>query len=338
MTALLSICIPTYNRADRLRVMLQAVLPQLADHGDKVELWISDNGSPDETATVVEEARSLGPLNYSCNSANIGVIPNVLKLVTELARGEFVWLLGDDDLLLPDALGRVLSRLEAHRSLDTIYLNFYTADYTKHWPGEALGGYRGPFEQLANAELTDRSITHWCELVRAESSMCTQLYAHIVKRAVWCEYWEGRTPSKSFSNVEGTYPHTCMLAEKLMNAACYYVGEPSVIVFNNGESWAEAKPVVTMLRYPELLRFYKKLRLPRAQARACERQIFRLCEPLLAERLQGKAILLTPSVGLYLRANWRSVEAWKSLARAIRACGQPRLISRLLALATLLKA
>src|SRR4030095_6701459 len=102
MTPLLSICIPTYNRAERLRVMLQAVLPQVAAHADKVELWISDNASSDHTPQVVADAHVLGPLQYSRNSSNLGIVGNLITLTSELARGEFVWGLGDDDLLRPN--------------------------------------------------------------------------------------------------------------------------------------------------------------------------------------------------------------------------------------------
>src|SRR5689334_21288350 len=117
---LLSICVPTYNRADRLRVMLQAVLPQVAEHSPEVELWISDNASSDETAKVIEESKHLGPFNYSRNSTNIGLISNLIKCATELARGEFVWLLGDDDLLCPNGLSHVVRALRENRALQLI--------------------------------------------------------------------------------------------------------------------------------------------------------------------------------------------------------------------------
>jgi hypothetical protein len=159
-----------------------------------------------------------------------------------------------------------------------------------------------------------------------------------VKRAIWCEYWQGRIPKELFTDLHSTYPHTCMIAEKLMGAPSFYLGEPSVIVFNNGESWADVKPLVTMLRYPALVRFYRKLGLPADRARACERRVFEFCEPLLAGLLRGEASPQTPSISTFLRANWRSAEAWRALARAIRLTGEPPIISKLLSIANFLKA
>ena len=37
------------------------------------------------------------------NKENLGYQPNLLKVIS-ISKGEFVWAIGDDDLLLPDAL------------------------------------------------------------------------------------------------------------------------------------------------------------------------------------------------------------------------------------------
>jgi glycosyltransferase involved in cell wall biosynthesis len=328
MTPLLSICVPTYNRAHRLRVMLEAVLPQVAEHADRVELWVSDNASPDQTPQVVEEARRLGPLSYSRNETNLGLVSNVIKATTELARGEFVWVPGDDDLLRPGAVARVVERLEANRGLDLIYLNFRYATVEKHWPESALGGYEGPYVGLANSDLSDRPVERWRELIRAESSMGGQLYVHVVRRSVWQNYWRGRPRQEDFSDSRWTYPHSLMIAETVMNRPSYYVGEPVLTIFNGAQSWWGERHAV-LFKFSGVLRAYLKGGLPKERARECERMIFGNCEPLLREMLQGEAGPQAPSLFSYLRDNWRFAEAWRALARAISATGRPRAAYRL---------
>ena len=51
---LLSICIPTYNRAELLRDNLEHIVSD-PDFDDEVEIVISDHCSTDETRTVGEE-------------------------------------------------------------------------------------------------------------------------------------------------------------------------------------------------------------------------------------------------------------------------------------------
>lgn len=329
MNPLLSICVPTYNRSNRLRLMLEALLPQVAEHADKVEVWVSDNASPDDTPRVVEEAERLGPLNYSRNPSNLGVIRNIIRLTTELARGEFVWVLGDDDLLLPGALGRVLEKLEAHRGLDVIYLNFCHANYPEHWPEAALGGYTGPTESFANPETADRPLRHWREVVRAENCMCTQLYVNVVRRTIWRDYWRGRPNQEDYSDARWSYPHSYMLAETSMGAPSYYVGEPVLTIFNGGQSWWDIRHSVVLLMFPELLGAFRRRGLPAAQARECEVMVFANCRPLLVEMLEGRAGADAPSLGSYLRANWRFREAWLALGRAGLTAKRPWVFNRL---------
>ena len=88
---LLTIAIPTYNRAWCLRELLPVLADQLKDE-PRVELIISDNASPDETPSVVQDfvARGL-PVRYIRNSQNIGPDANFLQCF-EQARGKYVWI------------------------------------------------------------------------------------------------------------------------------------------------------------------------------------------------------------------------------------------------------
>ena len=93
---LLSICIPTFNRAELLEVCLATVLPQVAQFANEVECVVSDNASSDRTVVVLAESAKSFPIRVVRNAENIGIIANITKCVAELARGEFVLLMGDD--------------------------------------------------------------------------------------------------------------------------------------------------------------------------------------------------------------------------------------------------
>ena len=82
----LTIAIPTYNRATCLRELLSGLSDQLHNES-RVELIISDNASPDETPAVVEDfvARGL-KVRYIRNAENIGPDANFLQCF-EQARG-----------------------------------------------------------------------------------------------------------------------------------------------------------------------------------------------------------------------------------------------------------
>lgn len=118
---LLTIAIPTYNRKRYLDELLESFgehLPPI----DEWEVLISDNASSYDINEVVLRHRNRLPLNVYRNVANCGGTQNFYHCVSR-ARGEFVWLLGDDELLLPGAVGRVLSILKEDPALGLVLLS-----------------------------------------------------------------------------------------------------------------------------------------------------------------------------------------------------------------------
>jgi len=119
---LLTIAIPTYNRADCLKLLLSELAKQIP--GDSVELIISDNASPDNTPEVVEHFASQGMIfRYTRNNVNVGGDANFLQCY-EMAQGEYFWIVGDDDVIVPGGLKRILSILEK-RKYDLINVSSY---------------------------------------------------------------------------------------------------------------------------------------------------------------------------------------------------------------------
>lgn len=117
---LLTIAVPTYNRAEKLKVLLENLLPQVAVLPE-VELLVSDNASPDDTQAIVEQAIAQGlRCEYIRNSTNIEADPNFLQCY-ERARGKYVWIFGDDDVLLPGSLA-FITRLLQRKECDLVYV------------------------------------------------------------------------------------------------------------------------------------------------------------------------------------------------------------------------
>ncbi len=120
---LLTLAIPTFKRSPYLAELLACLLPQFLD-GTGAELLISDNASPDDTEAVVASFLARGlPCRYLRNPENIGADANFLQCLDE-ARGKYVWVMGDDDLLAPDTIRLLLTLLaDAPEDFDLIYLS-----------------------------------------------------------------------------------------------------------------------------------------------------------------------------------------------------------------------
>jgi glycosyltransferase involved in cell wall biosynthesis len=111
---LLSICIPTWNRGGRALAAVQHIL-QLSEAA--IEIVVSDNGSQDPDGkyrelSLLDDSR----LFYHRNEENIGFGRNLLKLL-ELAKGKFVFLLSDEDLVCLEGIPRLLQVLRGEPDL-----------------------------------------------------------------------------------------------------------------------------------------------------------------------------------------------------------------------------
>ncbi len=123
---LISICIPTYNRAEHLEENLATIFPQL---GPDIELVVSDNCSTDGTKEMIERYQQIYPtIRYFRNDCNLGFDRNLLRCL-ELASGAYVWFLGSDDLLREGAVEAVRERILRGRARPTlVYLNHEIVD------------------------------------------------------------------------------------------------------------------------------------------------------------------------------------------------------------------
>jgi glycosyltransferase involved in cell wall biosynthesis len=134
---LLTLAVPTFNRAAQLAQLLsvlEAQLLALPTHtAAQIELLVSDNASTDATHAVIAEAQqrlAAAGLTLTAyhHAENIGADANFASCYRR-ARGHFFWLLGDDDLLTPNALAEVLPHLHnadgSPSELDLLYATSY---------------------------------------------------------------------------------------------------------------------------------------------------------------------------------------------------------------------
>ncbi|MBT2287731.1 glycosyltransferase [Paenibacillus albidus] len=136
---LLSICIPTYNRASNLDTCLQSIFSQIGDC-PLIEVDVSDNASTDDTPHVVERyMEDYSNLRYSRNDSNLGADRNILS-VTDHARGIFIKLQGDDDFFIDHSLLPLLSILQKHADCGVVHINVLNGD-GRVYRGEGAASY-----------------------------------------------------------------------------------------------------------------------------------------------------------------------------------------------------
>lgn len=117
MKAILTIAIPTYNRAVQLQAQLERLLPQLTE---ETLCCVYDNASTDETPQVVKQFAARGVAYFRATYSG-GFGRNFLRCFEE-CRTDWLWVLSDDDPISSCAVSDVL-RIICNQSCDFVHVS-----------------------------------------------------------------------------------------------------------------------------------------------------------------------------------------------------------------------
>lgn len=246
MSATLSLCIPTLNRAALLEDMLYQLSQLTAAYSDRLEIVIADNASDDHTRQVVENSPL--KIRYGRQKTTVGFTKNVLFATTELATGDYVWLVGDDDLILPDALQHIFASLDKAPDVDYHYLNF----------GWINGGKRHDIIHQCGG-LPDTSLLNklqfnehdWKRLDCIEnlttlssdniSAAFSGIFCFVARRHLFTDGKPSLTPSDSLdgssTNISDCFPHAMLTLPAMAGKPIAFVGTPCLMQGINGWEW-----------------------------------------------------------------------------------------------------
>ncbi|MFA5329305.1 MAG: glycosyltransferase family 2 protein [Prolixibacteraceae bacterium] len=129
---LLTIAIPTWNRANQLGEALNHLLPQIEHYTGIIEFIISDNASSDNTIDIIDHAikkyQSINFILYR-QKENNGFFGNFHKCIS-LGTGKYFWLLSDDDFVFEGVIS-LLINIFKEEEVGAVFLNDWTGDKTK---------------------------------------------------------------------------------------------------------------------------------------------------------------------------------------------------------------
>lgn len=109
---LVTICIPTYNRADLLGSAIRSALAQTYQN---LRVVVVDNCSTDATVALLEEFQREAPerFRFVVNDSNVGMQGN-FERCGELAEGKYFKIVCSDDYAYPTLVAKQVAALEAH--------------------------------------------------------------------------------------------------------------------------------------------------------------------------------------------------------------------------------
>lgn len=160
---LVSVIVPTYNRAAFLEEAVRSIYAQTYR---PVECIVVDDGSKDDTDDVMKRMEALRDDRFFLlylKQPNSGA-QTARNTGTKAARGAFIQYLDSDDLLYPDKLQLQINYLLQHKHCDAVFGNWESGSPASKYLVEAYAG-----DDLVKQMLTlERSIANFSILMRRE--------------------------------------------------------------------------------------------------------------------------------------------------------------------------
>lgn len=123
----ISICIPTFNRADLLEKALYSVSKQTVK---PYEIIVVDNASTDNTKEVVRKFKRFG-VKYFRNKKNVGMANN-WNVCIQKSTGDYLTLLHNDDLIAPNWYELMSQAVQANPKVKFFMSSLLIIDEQEH--------------------------------------------------------------------------------------------------------------------------------------------------------------------------------------------------------------
>jgi glycosyltransferase involved in cell wall biosynthesis len=262
----LSICIPTYNRSAHLANCLASIIFNKQENADiEFQVCVSNNCSTDSTEQVVRDAQESIDIRYNKNQTNIGIPRNFLKVI-DMADGEFIWLIGDDDLLMPTAIEELHKLFSEYTDVDFFYINSF------HLTTKYVFSYPQPFD-IKKLPYNMKPFSNWpksgemkfLDLINPKISFdfLAGMYLSVFRKKDWEENVavlnaNAITDVQIFSHFDNTIPHVKIFAKAFANSKAFFNSKPLSVCLTGAREWAPMYPLVHSVRLVEALNEYKK--------------------------------------------------------------------------------
>ena len=267
---LLSICIPTYNRPQHLENCLEAIFISKKNCKSlNFEVCISDNGSKHNIKSIIKKYKKKLNIKFNRFSRNFGITRNFLKAV-EMARGEFVWTIGNDDIILPKTLKKIENLLNKHKDIDYYFINAQILNF------EFLQNFSHPFSTYNipkklgtfSKQKKNRIVNFW-EVIHPNVAFdfLLGMFLSMFRRKMWeknlsCLNKKNINDKRWMSNSDNTFFNTMIFANAFKNSKAFIHGEPLCVCLQGVREWRKLLLFVEAVRIPEILDYYRSKGMP----------------------------------------------------------------------------
>ena len=263
---ILSICIPNFNRSNCLDNCLNSILISKKNSQIEFEICISDNHSSENIEKIVNKYKEDLNIKFHKNSKNLGFGKNIMQVVS-MAKGTFVWIIGNDDLILPNTLSTLDKLFHKHTNIDFFFINSFNLNSKNifNFP-QPFDTKNLPTEMKKFSEITSDRTLNFFELINPKISFdfLLGIYLSVFRKEIWDKNMNNLLNDEDlikeglWSTFDNTCPYIKIFAKGFAKSKAFIQSEPlSVNLFGERE-WSSMYEFIEIVRIPETLDVYRK--------------------------------------------------------------------------------
>tara|TARA_B100001248_G_C27381792_1_gene457329 strand:+ start:434 stop:1453 length:1020 start_codon:yes stop_codon:yes gene_type:complete len=263
----LGICIPTYNRFNELKNCLNSIFLAYSRYGKiNLEICVSDNSECKKNFETIKffrkKFKKKVKIRYQKFNKNQGVALNYLKCIS-MAKSEFVWTIGDDDLITYDSL-IIINNLLKKKHIDYFFINSYLlkSDIVK---SKKLIDTRKLSKKMERFSKIKKNMeVDFFELIDPKVSYdyLMAIFFSLFRKNKWDQNLKildkkQLKDKRWLSNFENSCFNQIVLVEAFRFSKAYFQSKPLSVNTSGSRDWRIMYDFLEIVRFPEILNYYR---------------------------------------------------------------------------------
>ena len=242
---LLSICIPTYNRVEKLKTQLERIDKDInnLDICRNIEIHISDNHSSDSTLELCKQYAQMDlpyKFKYRTNEKNLGSSANFMEALLG-ATGEYVWMMSDDDPIHEGGIEYLYKKIVENTEAGYIFINYFNGKNKQLGAGippQTKDHMAYSFDQFLNEALLTYSLVSASCFKR--SLLSREKLENRIRRG---NYSAKDDDEIGFFSTDNLYPQLYWVLDIVTSHPSLIIGKPLFTMDHPGVEYTRALPL-----------------------------------------------------------------------------------------------
>lgn len=231
---LLSIAIPSHNKTYFLNQALNSIIKE-EGIGTNFDVVISDNSPNNDIKNLYKDKFKFNTNINWFDSKDFSCLDSNVNRSVELCKGEYVWIFGDDDLVVSNTLPSIISFLEENKP-NLLILN------SQSFINSTI------IEDSRMPNLTEKFYdkTQNDEFLEELGGYLTYIGSIIVKRSLWLKYYD-------HSKIGTFFSHLQCIANIKDGRSAHFFSQPAIKMRIGSQTWSSKSFLIWHKFYPDII-------------------------------------------------------------------------------------